>query len=143
MLGRYPRLFVFSAHLVPFLIHMKKRHKSSPTDHGPEGKRLQEAFLSCLTPGDTLGQLFDVLPNVYFFVKDTEGRFMRMNQALLQAIGFRQEAEVLGFTDADFFSPFLAQGYREEDRWIASNNKVVRDKIWFVPNSKGDRKSVV
>jgi AraC-like DNA-binding protein len=116
---------------------MKKRHKSSETAEGHEGKRLQEAFLSCLTPEDSLGQLFDMLPNVYFFVKDTEGRFMRMNQALLLAIGFRHEAEVLGFTDADFFSPFLAQGYREEDRWIATHNKVVRDKIWFVPNSKG------
>jgi PAS domain S-box-containing protein len=84
-----------------------------------------------------LGQLFEMLPNVYFFVKDTEGRFMRMNPALLQAIGFRDETEVLGFTDADFFSPFLAHGYREEDRWIVSKNRPVRDKIWFVPNSKG------
>ena len=116
---------------------MQIRHKPSQTVHGPEGKKLQEAFSSRLTPEDSLGQLFDMLPNVYFFVKDTEGRFIRMNQALLQAIGFRRESEVLGFTDADFFSPFLAHGYREEDRWIARNNKVVRDKIWFVPNSKG------
>jgi AraC-like DNA-binding protein len=116
---------------------MKTRHKSTPTTHGPAGKNLQEAFLSRLIPEDSLGQLFDLLPNVYFFVKDTEGRFMRMNQALLQAIGLRREAEVLGFTDADFFSPFLAHGYREEDRWIAEKNLAVRDKIWFVPNSKG------
>ena len=115
---------------------MKIRHKSPQTARDAEGKKLQEAFLSRLIPEDSLGQLFDMLPNVYFFVKDTEGRFMRMNQALLQAIGFRHETEVLGFTDADFFSPFLAQGYREEDRWIADKNLAVRDKIWFVPNSK-------
>ncbi|MFN7889382.1 MAG: helix-turn-helix domain-containing protein [Pirellula sp.] len=84
-----------------------------------------------------MGQLFDMLPNVYFFVKDTDGRFLRMNQALLMAIGFRDESEVLGFTDADFFSPLLAHGYREEDRWIADKNVAVRDKIWFVPNSNG------
>ncbi len=116
---------------------MKIRKKSSQAPHGPEGKKLQETFLSLLTPEDSLGQLFDMLPNVYFFVKDTEGRFMRMNQALLQAIGFRHETGVLGFTDADLFSPFLAHGYREEDRWIADKNQAVRDKIWFVPNSKG------
>jgi AraC-like DNA-binding protein len=116
---------------------MKMRNKTSPSAQGPEGGLLQEAFLSRLTPEDSLGQLFDMLPNVYFFVKDTEGRFMRMNQALLLAIGFRHESEVLGFTDADFFSPFLAHGYREEDCWIATHNKAVRDKIWFVPNSKG------
>jgi len=116
---------------------MKIRHKSPQTDRDAEGKKLQEAFLSRLIPEDSLGQLFDMLPNVYFFVKDTEGRFMRMNQALLLAIGFRHESEVLGFTDADFFSPFLAHGYREEDCWIASTNRMVRDKIWFVPNSKG------
>lgn len=112
-------------------------HESARPAHDPEGIKLQEAFFSRLTAEDTLGQLFDVLPNVYFFVKDTEGRFMRMNQALLQAHGFRHETEVLGFTDADFFTPFLAHGYREEDRWIATHNQVVRDKIWFVPNSKG------
>ena len=116
---------------------MKNRHKSSRIAHGVEGEKLQKAFLSLLTPGDSLGQLFDMLPNVYFFVKDTEGRFMRMNQTLLQAIGLRHESEVLGFTDADLFSPFLAHGYREEDHWIVSQNRPVRDKIWFVPNSKG------
>lgn len=116
---------------------MKMRNKSSQTALGTEGKKLQEAFLSRLVPEDSLGQLFDLLPNVYFFVKDTEGRFMRMNQTLLQAIGLRHESEVLGFTDADLFSPFLAHGYREEDRWIVSQNRPVRDKIWFVPNSKG------
>jgi PAS domain S-box-containing protein len=113
------------------------RKKSSKDSRVLEGKNLQKAFLSRVVPEDSLGQLFDLLPNVYFFVKDTEGRFMRMNQALLQAIGLRHESEVLGFTDADLFSPFLAHGYREEDQWIVSQNRPVRDKIWFVPNSKG------
>ena len=116
---------------------MKPRQKTSPDAHCSEGKRLQGDFLSRLIPEDSLDQLFDMIPDVYFFVKDTEGRFMRMNQALLQAIGFRRETEILGFTDADFFSPFLAHGYREEDRWIATHNKVVKDKIWFVPNGEG------
>jgi PAS domain S-box-containing protein len=113
------------------------RNKFSEAPRDVEGKKLQEAFLARLIPEDSLGQLFDLLPNVYFFVKDTEGRFMRMNQTLLQAIGLRQETEVLGLTDADLFSPFLAHGYREEDRWIVSKNRPVRDKIWFVPNNKG------
>ena len=49
---------------------MKKRHKSSENAEGPAGKNLQEAFLSRLIPEDSLGQLFDMLPNVYFFVKE-------------------------------------------------------------------------
>jgi PAS domain S-box-containing protein len=116
---------------------VKLKNLLSEASVGPVGKKLQQAFLASLVPEDTLGQLFEMLPNVYFFVKDTEGRFMRMNPALLQAIGFRDETEVLGFTDADLFSPFLAHGYREEDRWIVSRNRPVRDKIWFVPNSQG------
>jgi PAS domain S-box-containing protein len=116
---------------------MQMSSKKSHSTQVSEGKHLQDAFLSLLAPQDYLGQLFDMLPNVYFFVKDTDGRFLRMNQALLMAIGFRHESEVLGFTDADFFSPLLAHGYREEDRWIADKNVAVRDKIWFVPNSNG------
>ena len=116
---------------------MKKRPKPKQAGSGSTGAGLQSAFFSCLTPADSLGQMFDLLPNVYFFVKDAEGRFMRMNQALLQAIGYRQESEVLGRTDADLFAAFLAHGYREEDRWIVSEDRAVRDKIWFVPDRKG------
>ncbi len=116
---------------------MKTRKNRSRAALAAEGGDLQAGFFARLIPGDTLGQLFEMLPNVYFFVKDAEGRFVRMNDALLRAIGFSREADVLGHTDADFFSPFLAHGYREEDRWIIAENRAVPDKIWFVPNGKG------
>ena len=109
---------------------MPMPRKSSQAAREGEGKKLQEAFLTRLIPEDSLGRLFDLLPNVYFFVKDTEGHFMRMNQALLQAIGFSDETAVLGFTDADFFSPFFAHGYREEDRWIVSKNRPRLSRWW-------------
>jgi PAS domain S-box-containing protein len=136
-LGEYSRHFVVSAHPVDSNLTVKKRKNTSRLPVPTEGEKLQADFFSRLIPRDTLGQLFEMLPNVYLFVKDAEGRFVRMNHALLQAIGFKREADVLGRTDADFFSPFLAHGYREEDRWIIAHNRTVPDKVWFVPNSKG------
>ena len=116
---------------------VRGRPNTSQAGHASAGDNLQESFLARLVPEDSLGLLFDMLPNVYFFVKDIEGRFIRMNRALQLAIGLNNETEILGLTDADFFSPFLAHSYREEDRWIISQNRPVRDKVWFVPNSKG------
>jgi len=116
---------------------VKTRKNASGAAHAPERAWLRADFFSRLIPGDTLGRLFEMLPNVYFFVKDAEGRFVCMNPALLQAIGFKHETDVLGLTDADFFSPFLAHGYREEDRWIIAHNRAVTDKVWFVPNGNG------
>jgi AraC-like DNA-binding protein len=137
LLGDYSQHFVFSAH--PFgPNHTVETCKNKSRLAAPrEGEKLQADFFSRLIPGDTLGHLFEMLPNVYFFVKDDEGRFVRMNRALVQATGFKCEADVLGYTDADFFSPFLAHGYREEDRWIIAHNRAVPDKVWFVPNGKG------
>lgn len=98
---------------------------------------LQKCFLSRICTQDAFGLLFDLLPEVYFFVKDEGGRFVRMNPALLRALGLKNESEIIGKNDDDFFSPSLAERYREEDRRVMRENRPIVDQIWFVPNGKG------
>ncbi|MEK0446049.1 MAG: HTH-type transcriptional activator RhaS [Verrucomicrobiota bacterium] len=97
----------------------------------------QKHFISKLANEDAFGALFDLLPEIYFFIKDDVGRFVRMNPALLRALGLSDESEVIGRNDDDFFSPALAERYREEDQKVMAQNAPVVDQIWFVPNKSG------
>jgi hypothetical protein len=55
--------------------------------------------------------LFDVLPDVFLFVKDRTSRFVRANRAFLVMHGCRSNADVVGRTDHDFHPPALATQY--------------------------------
>lgn len=97
----------------------------------------QDAFLGRLNARDEFGILFDLLPEVHFFAKDDAGRFVRMNRALVQALGLRDESEVIGRDDYEFFSREMADRYREEDRRVMRTDRPVCNEIWVVPNRAG------
>lgn len=99
--------------------------------------RFQENYFGNLGSQSLLGDLFDGMPEIYFFAKDAEGRFVRMNQALLGALGLNEESDVLGKTDYDFFSQALADRYRTEDQRVMSTGAPAINQIWEVPTLSG------
>ncbi len=82
-------------------------------------------------------QLFDVLPNIFLFVKDRHHRYMKVNRALLALHGCRQESEMLGRTDFDFNPPALAAQYVDEDRRVVSTRQPLVDQVWLVQSADG------
>ena len=62
--------------------------------------------------------LFDYLSDVYFFVKDKKGRFVKVNNNFLKLFGFQAEFEVIGLTDYDMVSRDLAIKYEQDDRKV-------------------------
>lgn len=72
------------------------------------------------------------------WLKDTEGRFIAINQALAQAFEKSPE-EILGKTDFDFFERTMAAKYVEDDNRIIREKKrmLFEEMIEF---SKGQRK---
>jgi PAS domain S-box-containing protein len=81
-------------------------------------------------------QLFDHLPAVYFFIKDADGRFIYVNEALKRVLG-RSDEQIIGCTDDDFFSSELADAYRAEDREVMSHGRTISDRVWLVPDRGG------
>lgn len=73
---------------------------------------------------------------MYFFIKDTDGRFVVVNDALKKVLG-TCDADIIGKTDDDFFSPELADAYRAEDREVISAGKAISDRVWLVPDANG------
>src|SRR5450432_3156162 len=91
----------------------------------PPGLRMSGFSPSFGGAADSLGLdgLFDHLPDVYFFVKDAGGRFVRCNAAFLNLVGRAREEDVLGGRDLDFFPPSLAENYMNDDRVVLLSGK--------------------
>ena len=90
-------------------------------------------FFSSISDPSQLAPLFDVLPSVFFFAKDLQGKFTAINSPLLGMIGISKE-EILGATDYDFFDRDLADSYRREDMNVMESGEPVLNQTWWVPN---------
>jgi PAS domain S-box-containing protein len=97
---------------------------------------MQERFFEALGDEQPLIRLFEHLPAVYFFIKDAEGRFVAVNDALKEVLG-REVSEIIGKTDDDFFSAELSDAYRAEDREVMRAGRTISDRVWLVPDAGG------
>ena len=75
-------------------------------------------FLNKLENIETFEQLMDLLPDVAFFVKDSNSRFVLSNRRHCEVCHAGSELEVIGKTDYDFFPRDRADLYVERDRQI-------------------------
>lgn len=73
--------------------------------------------------------LFDALPDVVFFVKDAQGRYLVVNQTLVRRCGLKQKAALLGRTAAQVFPGALGSLYREQDRQVLLEGREIRDQL--------------
>jgi AraC-like DNA-binding protein len=103
----------------------------------PQGVALQKAFFEQLPGARQAFTLFDFVPNVSFFAKDWQGRFMKVNPRFYRDHGCTSEAEMLGTTDYDYHMREMAQRYVDEDRSVMASGKPLPDQIWLVPGSDG------
>jgi PAS domain S-box-containing protein len=94
-------------------------------------------FLAQVASPANFDVLFDHLPHVYFFVKDAEGRFMRVNRAFLKLVNVNEEEDVIGASDRDFFPQSLAESYARDDREVIRSSEAIVDKAELVQNPDG------
>lgn len=92
----------------------------------------QAAFFDRYPLAESVVSLFDSLPQTYFYAKDTESRFVRVNQLFLENHGLETESQALGKTDRDFHPPLMAEAYIEEDRRVMEVRKTIPGQMWLV-----------
>jgi AraC-like DNA-binding protein len=97
---------------------------------------MQHWWKSVSDPAQWLA-LFDAIPAVFFYTKDTSHRFMRVNLAMAQMHGCRTPESMVGRCDADFHPPALAAQYVEEDRQVMCANVPLLERIWLVHGADG------
>jgi diguanylate cyclase (GGDEF)-like protein/PAS domain S-box-containing protein len=87
-----------------------------------ERKRAEQALAR---ERDLLNALMDNIPDKIYF-KDTQSRFVRINRAYAEIVGFGDPAQAIGKTDFDFFTEEHArQAYEDEQRIIRTGQPIV------------------
>lgn len=81
-----------------------------------------------------LEQLFDHLPETAFFFKDTEGRYVAVNQSLVERCGLRAKRDLIGRHVRDIFPEPLAERYADQDRSVLRTGRPIVDCLelhWY------------
>jgi PAS domain S-box-containing protein len=73
------------------------------------------------------------------WLKDTEGRFLAVNQGFVQLYGQQNADQLVGKTDFDIASPELAESYRADDRAVLASGKK-KSTEEEISNADGTRK---
>ncbi len=92
----------------------------------------QAAFFARHPLAESVMSLFDVLPQTYFYLKDRDSRFVKVNHLFLENHGLQDEAQAIGKTDRDFHPPLMAEAYIREDRRVMASRQRQPGQVWLV-----------
>jgi AraC-like DNA-binding protein len=95
----------------------------------PRDKPDYPGWMDALTNPARLQGLFDKLPTVVFFVKDRGGRYVLVNETLVQRCGARHRDALLGRTAEEVFPPPLGSGYTAQDQLVLQTGAEFQDKL--------------
>ena len=96
-------------------------------------KTLQQ--LSPLFSGELI---FDCLSDIVFFIKDSCGRYLAVNQTLVLRCGLLDKSELLGKTPTEILGQQLATGYESQDKAVIATGQAITKKLELhhYPNQK-------
>lgn len=71
-----------------------------------------------------LQRLFDPLPDVVFFIKDTQCRYAHVNQTLIQRLGMKSRDDILGKSVLELYPAGLSSSYIVQDRRVLAGDTI-------------------
>ncbi len=94
---------------------------------------LQSRFFARMGEPQEFRRLFEHLPGVYFFVKDENSRLIAASRSILERFGLKNESELIGTTDHDYFPPEVADGFIRDDQGVLKSGQPLlnRLEIWY------------
>jgi len=81
--------------------------------------------------------IYDYIPNFYYFAKDTNGYFIRANKAFVKLMHLKSHDNFLGFTDEHFFPKFLCSKYRKDDKQVMATGNMIKNQMELIVNDSG------
>lgn len=73
--------------------------------------------------------LLNAIPDIVFFIKDRQARYLLANLTLAKRCGLKSITPLLGKTSADVFPPTLGRGYTEQDQRVLREGITLHDKL--------------
>lgn len=102
----------------------------------------RQVFLERLAV-DGLVQLYEQMPEVSFFMKNQDCRFVALNRLGCEFCGVTSEREALGCTDHDFFPSNRADEYVADDRAVMATGRAILNRLEPAPEMEGSPHLVV
>lgn len=87
-------------------------------------------------PLTVLEQLFDQVPDMAFFVKDSAGRYVAINHSLMARHGLASKHEALGKRPSDICNGDFGKIPSEQDQWVLRTGLPIMDHLemqWEMP----------
>jgi len=82
-------------------------------------------------------EMFDLLPNTLFWIKDTHSRFIHINQGFLDHCNLSCASQILGQNDYAISPPHLARQYLVDDEKVMQG-EVITDRVELNHLSSGE-----
>jgi len=101
---------------------------------------IQKQFISRLSPDEDFFKIFDLLPEVSFYLKDRQSRFMVINRKGCEICGVAKEDDAIGKTDHDFFGQEKADKYRADDLSVMKTGNPILNRIEAAANQVGSER---
>jgi AraC-like DNA-binding protein len=86
----------------------------------------------------TAEALFDCLPDVVFFIKDSDGRYAAVNHTLVGRCGLRDKAQLIGHTPSEFQGVLLGMNSEAQDKRVLTSGQAITKQLelHIYPNRK-------
>ena len=102
--------------------------------------KMQRAFLAKAGPNaDVMRQMMDCANDLYFYMKDADGRIMALNRLNCELCNIRDETDAIGRTSADLFPKAFAKDYMDLDREVLKTGRPVLRRVTEYPADKSFR----
>lgn len=83
----------------------------------------RSSFLKQRSDDSLFYHLFDHIPGISFFAKNSNFEIVCANVAFLDRLGFHDESEIMGKTDFDLFPRQLAENFRQDDMAVLESGQ--------------------
>ena len=105
--------------------------------------KFQQEFLDRMDAVPPFQQLFDLLPDVTFFMKDRRGRFVMRNRHGCEYCRVTSERELIGKTDHDFHPKSRADMYVKGDQKVMRTGEPILNAIEPAPEEEGSDRLII
>lgn len=82
-------------------------------------------------------QMFDLLPDIIFWIKDAQSQILYANNKFVEHIGWHSLQQVVGKSDLAFFPPHIAKQFINDDKSVM-NGQLITDRIELNMLKTGD-----
>jgi AraC-like DNA-binding protein len=104
--------------------------------NSPISRRIRE-FFDELGDGAWAFEMLDSIPDIYFYVKDRESRWILCNEAAVRHLGFSSTDRGYGLTEHDFFPKAIADAIHADDREVIHNGQKIIAKTEIILDEFG------